>query len=117
MLSRRPLGNSNLTVPSLCLGTMTFGQQTPAADAHAQLDLALDQGINFIDAAEMYPVPAQAASYGATETIIGDWLVRQPRDKILLATKVAGPARAMDWIRGGPRPWTGPTSAPPSPGR
>lgn len=102
MLSRRPLGNSNLTVPSLCLGTMTFGQQTPAADAHAQLDLALDQGINFIDAAEMYPVPAQAASYGATETIIGDWLVRQPRDKILLATKVAGPARAMDWIRGGP---------------
>lgn len=102
MLTHRPLGSSGLTVPSLCLGTMTFGQQTGEAEAHAQLDLALVRGINFIDAAEMYPVPARAETSGATETIIGNWLVRQPREKIILATKVAGPARGMGWIRGGP---------------
>lgn len=102
MLSYRPLGSSGLTVPSLCLGTMTFGQQTGEADAHAQLDLALARGVNFIDAAEMYPVPARAETSGATETIIGNWLVHQPREKIILATKVAGPARGMGWIRGGP---------------
>lgn len=103
MLNPRPLGSSSLTVPGLCLGTMTFGQQTSAADAHAQLDLALERGVNFIDAAEMYPVPAKAATYGATETIIGNWLVHQPREKIILATKVAGPARGMEWIRQGPQ--------------
>lgn len=63
---------------------------------------AFDHGINFIDTAEMYPVPPRAQTYGATETIIGDWPVRQPRECIVLATKVAGPARSMDWIRGGP---------------
>ena len=103
MLQHRPLGTSGLTVPSLCLGTMTFGQQTAEAEAHAQLDLALARGINFIDTAEMYPVPPRAETCGATETIVGNWLARQPRDQIILATKVAGPARGMGWIRGGPR--------------
>ncbi len=103
MLQHRPLGTSGLTVPSLCLGTMTFGQQTAEAEAHAQLDLALARGINFIDTAEMYPVPPRAETCGATETIVGNWLARQPREQIILATKVAGPARGMGWIRGGPR--------------
>ena len=98
----RPLGTSPLLVPDLCLGTMTFGKQTAEADAHAQLDLALAHGINFIDTAEMYAVPPRAETYGTTETIVGRWLVRQPRDRIVVATKVAGPARALTWIRNGP---------------
>lgn len=97
----RPLGASGLVVPNICLGTMTFGQQTDAADAHAQLDLALASGVNFIDTAEMYPVPARVETAGATESIVGNWLVRQPRDKIILATKIASGARGMEWLRGG----------------
>jgi aryl-alcohol dehydrogenase-like predicted oxidoreductase len=96
-----PLGTSSLTVPDLCLGTMTFGQQTGEADAHAQLDLALERGVNFIDTAELYAVPPRAETYGATETIVGKWLARQPRDRIILATKVAGPGRTMSYIRDG----------------
>jgi len=99
---RRPLGASPLEVPDICLGTMTFGQQTGEADAHAQLDLALAHGINLIDTAEMYPVPPRAETCGATESIVGKWLARQPREKLIVATKVAGPARNMPWIRGGP---------------
>ena len=98
----RPLGRSDFRIPDLCLGTMTFGEQTGEADAHAQLDYALAQGINFLDTAEMYSVPARAETYGASEAIIGRWLKRQARERILVATKVAGPARGMDWIRGGP---------------
>ena len=101
-VSTRPLGRSNLVVPEICLGTMTFGEQTSEADAHAQLDYALAQGVNFIDTAEMYAVPPHAETYGATETIVGNWLKRQQRDKIILATKVAGPARSLTWIRNGP---------------
>lgn len=102
----RPLGRSDLRVSSLCLGTMTFGAQTPEADAHAQLDLALERGINFIDTAELYAVPPRAETYGRTEEIVGRWLVRQPRDRIVLATKVAGPGRTMPWIRGGKLDYT-----------
>ncbi len=98
----RPLGSSTLQVPSLCLGTMTFGQQTGQEDAHAQLDYALECGINFLDTAEMYAVPPTAESYGRSETIIGHWLKRQDREKIIVATKVAGPSRNLHWIRGGP---------------
>ena len=98
----RVLGTSDLKVSAVCLGTMTFGKQNSAAEAHAQLDRAMDAGINFIDTAEMYAVPPRADTYGATERIVGDWLARQPRDRIVLATKVAGPARSLDWIRGGP---------------
>jgi aryl-alcohol dehydrogenase-like predicted oxidoreductase len=98
----RPLGHSGLIVPEVCLGTMTFGEQTHEADAHAQLDYALAAGINFIDTAEMYAVPPRAETCGASESIVGRWLARQQRDKILVATKVAGPARSLTWIRNGP---------------
>jgi len=98
----RQLGSSDLQVSSLCLGTMTFGQQNTEAEAHDQLDAAVAAGVNFIDVAEMYPVPARADTYGETERIVGTWLRRQPRDKVILATKVAGPARRLEWIRGGP---------------
>lgn len=98
----RKLGASELRVSSVCLGTMTFGQQNSEAEAHAQLDAAFDRGVNFIDAAEMYPVPARADTYGRTETIVGSWLRRRPRDSVVVATKVAGPGRNMAWIRGGP---------------
>ncbi len=97
------LSGTSLKVSRLCLGTMTFGQQNTAAEAHAQLDRAQAAGINFIDTAEMYPVPAKAETQGATETIVGNWLKNQPRDQIILASKVAGPNRGMDWIRGGPQ--------------
>ena len=101
-MNLRPLGNSALIVPEICLGTMTFGEQTSAADAHNQLDFALSQGVNFIDTAEMYAVPPRAETYGVTETIVGEWLKRQQRDKLIIATKVAGPARSLTWIRNGP---------------
>jgi aryl-alcohol dehydrogenase-like predicted oxidoreductase len=99
----RRLGDSDLNVSAVCLGTMTFGQQNTEAEAHAQLDFAFDQGVNFIDTAEMYPVPPKADTCTRTETIVGNWLKRQPRDKVILATKVAGPNRNMTWIRGGPK--------------
>src|SRR3569833_2537444 len=95
------LGNSDLSVPSVCLGTMTFGQQNSEADAHAQLDYALGQGVNFFDTAEMYPVPARAETTGLTERHVGTWLKRQARDRIVLATKATGPGRSLDWIREG----------------
>jgi len=95
----RKLGRTDLKVSALCLGTMTFGEQNSEAEAHAQLDLALAEGINFIDAAEMYPVPARAETQGSTERYVGSWLTRQARDRIVLATKVTGPGRGMPWIR------------------
>lgn len=99
---QRPLGHSDLSIPEICLGTMTFGEQTSEADAHAQLDYALGAGINFIDTAEMYAVPPRAETCGASESIVGRWLARQQRENILIATKVAGPARSLTWIRNGP---------------
>jgi aryl-alcohol dehydrogenase-like predicted oxidoreductase len=98
----RRLGDSDLKVSAICLGTMTFGQQNDEAEAHAQLDLALARGVNFIDTAEMYPVPPRAETCNRTESIVGAWLRRVPRDRVILATKVAGPRRSMQWIRGGP---------------
>lgn len=96
------LGSSSLQVTPICLGTMTFGEQVDEVDAHAILDRSLERGINFIDTAEMYAVPAKAETCGATEAIIGNWLAKRPgaREKLLIATKVAGPARGMPWIRG-----------------
>ena len=99
----RTLGHTDIRVSAICLGTMTFGQQNSGDEAHAQLDYAIEQGINFIDTAEMYPVPPRAETVTRTETIVGNWLKKQPRDKIVLATKVAGPRRNMQWIRGGPQ--------------
>ncbi|WP_374669841.1 aldo/keto reductase [Ramlibacter sp.] len=99
----RPLGSSDLRVTPVCLGTMTFGEQVAEADAHAILDRAIARGVNFIDTAEMYAVPARKETFGATETIIGNWLAARPgmRQKIVLATKVAGPSRGMPWVREG----------------
>ena len=97
-----PLGQSGLSVTPICLGTMTFGEQVNQADAHAILDRSLERGVNFLDTAEMYAVPAKAETCGATETIIGHWFAANPgsRQKVVLATKVAGPSRGMPWIRG-----------------
>ncbi|AVS73971.1 aldo/keto reductase [Paracidovorax cattleyae] len=97
------LGASALQVSPICLGTMTFGEQVGEADAHAILDRSLAAGIDFIDTAEMYAVPARAETYGATESIIGRWFAKNPgaRGKVVLATKVAGPSRGMPWVREG----------------
>jgi len=97
------LGRSDLTVTPICLGTMTFGEQVDEATAHAILDRAVERGIDFIDTAEMYAVPAKRETFGATETIIGTWFAKRPdaRRRVTLASKVAGPSRNMDWIRGG----------------
>ena len=94
------LPGTNLNVSRVCLGTMTWGEQNSEAEAHAQLDYAIDQGINFIDTAEMYPVPPNAQTQGRTEKYLGTWLTKRPRENLTIATKVAGPGR-RDWIRGG----------------
>jgi len=92
--------NSNLEVSKLCLGTMTWGQQNTQAEAFAQLDLALGEGINFIDTAEMYPVPPMPETQGETERIIGNYLKsRGNRDKLVIATKIAAPGGRSDYIR------------------
>ena len=88
----RKLGHTNLDVSALCLGTMTYGKQNTQAEASAQLDMAVERGINFIDTAEMYPVPPEKATQGDTETMIGNWLAaRGKRDDLIIATKIAGP--------------------------
>ena len=97
------LGQTDLHVTPICLGTMTFGEQVDESTAHAILDRSLERGVNFIDTAEMYAVPPRAETFNATEKIMGNWLARNPtaRQKLVIATKVAGPSRAMPWIRGG----------------
>jgi aryl-alcohol dehydrogenase-like predicted oxidoreductase len=97
------LGRSELRVTPVCLGTMTFGEQVGEAAAHAILDRAVERGVNFIDTAEMYAVPARRETCGATERILGSWFAARPgvREKVVLATKVAGPSRGMPWIRDG----------------
>ncbi|VTU27350.1 L-glyceraldehyde 3-phosphate reductase [Variovorax sp. PBS-H4] len=97
------LGQSDLRVTPICLGTMTFGEQVDEPTAHAILARSLERGVDFIDTAEMYAVPTRAETFGATETIIGRWFAGNPgvRDRIVLATKVAGPSRGMPWVREG----------------
>ena len=97
------LGHSDLHVTPICLGTMTFGEQVDEPTAHAILSRSLERGIDFIDTAEMYAVPARKETFGATETIIGNWFAKNPgtRQKLTLATKVAGPSRGMPWVREG----------------
>ena len=99
------LGNTEIEVSRICLGTMTYGEQNTEQEAHAQLDLALDRGINFIDTAELYPVPPKEETQGLTETYIGTWLSKNPgkREKIILASKVAGPAEWLPYLRNGPQ--------------
>lgn len=95
----RELGRTGVKVSNLCLGTMTFGEQNNEADGHAQMDYALERGISIFDAAEIYPVPPKPETHGRTETIIGTWLAaRGTRDKMMIATKVAGRGK-MTWLR------------------
>jgi aryl-alcohol dehydrogenase-like predicted oxidoreductase len=99
----KQLGSSDLKVSALALGTMTFGEQNSEAEAHTQLDFAASRGVNFIDTAEMYPVAPRAETVHCTESYIGTWLKRQARDRLIIATKITGPARGFNWIRGTPR--------------
>jgi len=100
----RTLGRTGLRVSLIGLGTMTFGEQNSEAEAHAQIDRALDAGVTLIDTSEMYSVPPHAETYGATERIIGTWIRRSGRrDQVVLCTKVAGPGHALGltYVRGG----------------
>ena len=98
----RRLGRSDIEVSLICLGSMTWGEQNSEAEGFAQMDFAVDQGINFIDTAEMYAAPPRRETCGRSEEIIGNWLAaRGGRDKIVLATKVTGPSGGLDYIRGG----------------
>lgn len=101
-MEHRQLGRSDLKVSALCLGSMTWGEQNSEAEGFAQIDRARAAGINFLDTAEMYPVPPRSDSYGATERIIGNYLkARGNRADWILASKVAGPGNGIDYIRGG----------------
>ncbi len=100
-MDMRKLGRTGIDVSSVCLGTMTWGQQNSESEAHEQLDYAVSRGINFIDAAEMYPVPADPKTQGRTEEYIGTWLAgRGKRDDVVIATKVVGRS-GMTWTRDG----------------
>ena len=99
-MNYKKLGNTDLDVSTICLGTMTWGEQNTQEEGFEQMDYALEKGINFFDAAEMYPSPCRKETYGETEKVIGNWLSeRKNRDKIILASKISGPG--MDYIRGG----------------
>jgi aryl-alcohol dehydrogenase-like predicted oxidoreductase len=97
------LGRGGPAVSRVGLGTMTFGEQVSRDDAFAILDRALERGVTLIDTAEMYPVPARAETFTTTETLIGQWFAARSgvRQRVVLATKVAGPGRGMKWVRGG----------------
>ncbi|MDH5425650.1 MAG: NADP(H)-dependent aldo-keto reductase [Gammaproteobacteria bacterium] len=99
------LGNTDIKTSLICLGTMTFGQQNTETEAHQQMDMALDYGVNFFDTAELYAIPPKAETQGLTEQYIGSWFKqRNNRDNIILASKAAGPGAGwVDHIRGGPR--------------
>jgi aryl-alcohol dehydrogenase-like predicted oxidoreductase len=101
----RPLGDTDIQVSVICLGSMTWGGQNTPAEACEQLDYAVSQGVNFIDTAELYAIPPTAETFGRTETIIGDWLAKRGRrDDLVIASKVAGNTRGwVGYIRGGPR--------------
>ena len=96
------LPHSDLKVSKICLGTMTFGNQNTEAEAHNQLDYAVERGINFLDTAEMYPIGGNAEIFGSTERFIGSWINKigaSEREKLVIATKIAGPNRGMEYIR------------------
>ena len=98
-MERRPLGQSGLTVPVICLGTMTWGEQNTEAEGFEQMDYALDQGVDFFDTAELYAIPPKPDTQGRTEEIIGGWFAaRKNRDKVILATKAIGRSD-MTWFR------------------
>ena len=98
----RKLGNTDLSLSVICLGTMTFGEQNDQRDGFEQMDYALDRGVNFFDTAELYAVMPRKETYGKTEEIIGNWIQkRKNRDKIILASKIASKSEGLEWIRGG----------------
>lgn len=98
----RPLANTGILLPEICLGTMTFGEQNTQAEAFQQLDYALDRGLYFWDTAEMYPVPPKPETQGSTESIIGNWIQQHGgREKLFLASKIAGPSQGGSHIRDG----------------
>ncbi|HWY79962.1 MAG TPA: aldo/keto reductase [Candidatus Sulfotelmatobacter sp.] len=100
----RKLGTTDIEISVICLGSMNWGEQNTEKDAHKQLDYATSQGINFIDTAEIYPIPPHAASQGRTETYIGTWLKkRQKRDEVIIASKIVGRSD-MTYIRNGETP-------------
>ena len=95
----RELGRTGVKVSAVCLGTMTFGQQTSEGEGHAQMDYAVDRGITIFDAAELYPIPPKPETQGRTEEIIGSWLAaRKARDRVMIATKAIGRTK-MNWLR------------------
>ena len=101
----KKLGNTDLKVSLICLGTMTYGEQNTQDEGFEQMDYALENGINFFDTAELYAIPPKAKTYGKTEEIIGNWFeIRKNRNKVILATKIAGPG--LKWIRGGGAQYT-----------
>ena len=103
-MQTRKLGKTDIDVTLICLGTMTWGEQNTEQDAFEQLDYAVAEGINFIDAAEMYPVPPRAETQGLTETYLGNWLARRgKREDLVIASKVAGPGNGLSYLRNGPR--------------
>ena len=94
------LPNTDISVSKICLGTMTFGKQNSEIESHSQIDFSLDRGINFLDTAELYPVPADNSTYADTERIIGSWIKKNgKREKIVLASKVVGPGSYTAHIR------------------
>jgi len=93
------LTNTDIKVSKICLGTMTFGEQNSESEAHQQLDYAVDQGINFIDTAELYSVPGRKETQGSTEKFIGSWLKNQKRDSLVIGTKITGPNPGLTYIR------------------
>ena len=105
-MNYRKLGNTDLDVSTICLGTMTWGEQNTQEEGFEQMDYALDQGVNFWDTAELYAVPPKSETFGYTETIIGNWFEKnKKREKVILATKVAGPARK--YLRNGENSFVG----------
>jgi len=98
-MEKRALGKSGIQVSKICLGTMTFGEQNTEAEAHEQLNFAFANGVNFLDTAEMYAVPARKETLGLTEKYIGTWLKDQKRDDIIVATKIVGPSPGLTYIR------------------
>jgi aryl-alcohol dehydrogenase-like predicted oxidoreductase len=101
-MEMRPLGNTTLQVSAICLGTMNWGEQNTEAEAHQQMDRAVEAGINFFDTAEMYPIPPRAETAGLTERYIGSWFAtKKNRSRIILASKVAGAADRITWLRDG----------------
>ncbi len=95
------LGDSDLRVSEICLGTMTYGYQNTQEEAHKLLDYAVSQGVNFIDTSETYPFPNPTKTLGMTEEYMGQWLIKQQRDQLIIATKIAGVSPQLTWIRNG----------------